>query len=49
MNLVSVKIILSVCENFLKVYYDDAQHMLLCSVFYCWSYFAFSWTRLAEI
>ena len=50
---VLVEIILSVSENYLKVY-CDAQHILLCCVYFalrlfclvrqnnCWSYFAFS-------
>jgi len=41
-NPVLVEIILSVSENYLKVY-GAAQHTFLCCV-----YFAFSWTRLVE-
>jgi len=56
-NPVLVEIILTVFENYPKMYYD-AQHTFLYCVYFalcfmwqntCWSYFAFSWTRLAKV
>jgi len=54
-NPVLVKILLSVSENYPKVYYD-AQHTFFVQCLFCLvrqnncsSYFTFSWTRLAEV
>jgi len=50
-NPVLVKIILSVSENYPKVYYD-AQHTFLCGICeakYLLELFCLSWTRLAGV
>jgi len=52
-NPVLVQIILTVSENYPKVYYGGKHSLHFCVGLFCltrqnnWSYFAFSWTRLA--